>query len=491
MSGKLRIATAGILHETNSFAPGTTGIEAFRNSEWVQGNEAFIERYEGTRTTMGGVIDAVRNAGAELVSGLYTTTTPSGMVTKEAAEQMMDEMVASIDPTADGLVLILHGAMVAEGYPDMEGEIIKRTRAKVGPDMPIATTLDLHANVSQDMVDYSDFIVGYDTYPHVDMYERALEAVDLVIRMARKEIRPVRALRHPRLLLVPQVMVTEVPGPFQELMNMAFDIERDPKVLNVTVIGGFPYSDVPDAGVAFVVTTDGDQALAEKYAQQLSDAAWERRERLKLNDIPPEEAVRIAFAEEEGPVILVEGSDNVGGGGPADATHILKHLVDAPKKSLIVIRDAEAALLAHKLGVGAEFSAEIGGKSDNLHGDPVPIKGVVRTLTDGKYVHTGAYMTGQRADMGKTAVIEAGNLTVILTEKRNAPWDPAHVTSVGLRADTFHVIVVKAAIAWRTAFGSICKKIIEVDTPGCTGSNLSHFTYEKLKRPIYPLDDIG
>ncbi|UVI31352.1 M81 family metallopeptidase [Paenibacillus spongiae] len=485
---KMRIAVAGILHETNSFAPGTTGTDDFRDKEWASDREIFHNYYEHTRTSMGGVIHAVRDSGAELACGVYTAATPSGIVTAEAAEFMMDALVASLDPAADGIVLILHGAMVAEGYPDMEGEILRRVRSAVGPSKPIAMTLDLHANVSAEMVEYADVIVGYDTYPHVDMYERAVEAVGLLIRTIRKEINPVRALAHPRMLVVPQVMVTETEGPFRELMDLAFAIEQDARVLNVTVIGGFPYSDVPDAGIAFIVTTDGDRELAGNYAEALRAAAWERRERLVLNDIQPAKAVRLAFAEEEGPVILVEGSDNVGGGSPADATHVLKRLIHAPKKSLIVIRDEEAAALAHELGVGAQFAAPIGGKSDRLHGDPVFVSGKIRLLSDGKYTHMGAYMTGQRADMGLTAVVEAGHLTVVLTEKRTAPWDPGHVVSLGIRAETYHVIVVKAAIAWRTSFGSICKRIIPVDSPGCTGSSITDFAYEKVRRPIYPLD---
>jgi microcystin degradation protein MlrC len=340
------------------------------------------------------------------------------------------------------------------------------------------------------MIDHIDIVVGYDTYPHIDPYERAIEAVQLLARTVRGEIQPVRSLAQPRLLIVPQVMLTDVDGPMKQLMDRAFAIERNPKVLNVTVAGGFPYSDVPDAGMSFVVTTNADQALANRYALELSQMAWDFREQLMHSGLSAAEAVSIAIAENDGPVILVEGSDNVGGGAPGDATHILKHLVGISKKCLIVIRDAEAVRSAHRIGVGGTFDETIGGKSDTLHGEPVRIQGLIRLLFDGKYSHIGPYMTGLWADMGKTAVIEAGNLSVILTENRTAPWDPGHVTSVGLRPEDFHAIVVKSAIAWKTAFGPICQKIIPVDTPGCCGENLSHFNYENLNRPIYPLDPI-
>ncbi|MNH86868.1 hypothetical protein D3C73_393370 [compost metagenome] len=194
------------------------------------------------------------------------------------------------------------------------------------------------------------------------------------------------------------------------------------------------------------------------------------------------------MSKSEGPVILVEGSDNVGGGAPADATHTLQYLLNPAKKSLIVIRDELAAQEAHKLGIGGLFDGEVGGRSDDLHGDPVRVKGHIRLLFDGKYTHIGPYMTGQWANMGKTAVIEAGKLTLIVTEQRTAPWDLGHVSSVGLRPEDFHVINVKSAIAWKTAFGTVARHVIPVDTPGCCSSNLEHFNYKLLKRPIYPLD---
>jgi microcystin degradation protein MlrC len=486
----MKLAMVGIFHETNTFAPGTTEMEDFLQ-EWIEGNAPFYQRYEHTRTSMGGVIDGARIELAEIACGLYTAAAPSGMVSRRTVEALFDSVVSSIDLSADGIIAILHGAMVAEGFPDIEGELVRRIREKAGPSIPIAVTLDLHANISKHMVEHVDLIVGYDTYPHIDAYERGVEAVQLLTQTIRGEIKPVRAFVQPRLLLVPQVMLTDVAGPMQEIMERAFAIERDLKVLNVTVAGGFPYSDVPDAGVAFVVTTNNDQPLADQYAQELSRMVWELRDRLQSNGYPAAEAVAMAFAEEQGPVILVEGADNVGGGAPADATNVLKHLVNAPQKCLIVIRDIEAAQFAHRQGEGAVFDAKIGGNSDKMSGEPIPITGVIRQLFDGKYTHIGPYMTGQWADMGKTAVIEAGNLTIILTDKRTAPWDLGHVTSVGLRAEDFHAIVVKSAIAWKTAFGPMCKKIIQIDTPGCCGENLFHFQYERLTRPIYPLDPIS
>lgn len=482
-----RIAVAGIYHETNTFAPGLTKLADFEG-EWVVGNEAFGERYGGTRTSMGGVIDAAARHGVAWSAGLYATATPSGMVSAAAAEELMTTLVDSIDPAAAGLVLIMHGAMASEQYDDYEGACLRSIRARLGADFPIAMTIDLHANVSNDMVRLADLVVGYDTYPHIDMHERAEEALALLLRCIQGEIAPVRAYAHTGMLVVPQAMMTEQGG-MKRLMDRAFEIEQQPVVLNVTVVGGFPYCDVPDAGMTFVVTTDGDRAAADSYAAELKQMAVQMATQFRVHQLPPEQAVAAALESSEGPVVLVEGSDNVGGGAPADATHVLVHLRDLSKRALAVLKDEEAVREAFARGVGAWYEGRVGGKSDRLHGDPVPIAGRVRLLFDGKYRHVGPYMTGQRADMGRTAVVECGLLTLVLTEKRTAPWDLGHIQSIGLLPTDFALILVKSAIAWQAAFGPYARKIIYVDSPGCCSANLMHFDYAKVRRPIYPLDE--
>ncbi|GBF72497.1 microcystin degradation protein MlrC [Paenibacillus sp. 598K] len=481
-----RIAIAGIYHETNTFAPGLTGLEQFEE-EWVVGNDAFGERYGGTRTSMGGAIDAAARHGVAWSAGLYAAATPSGMVSAAAADKLLASLVDSLDPAASGLLIMMHGAMASEQYDDFEGACLRSIRARYGADWPIAMTIDLHANVSCDMVRLADIVVGYDTYPHIDMHERAEEAFELLLRCIRGEISPVRAYAHTGMLVVPQAMMTEQGG-MKRLMDRAFEIETHPDVLNVSVVGGFPYCDVPDAGMSLIVTTDGDRAAADSYAAQLKQMAVEIGAQFRMDQWPPEQAVAAALASSEGPVILVEGSDNVGGGAPADATHVLAHLTDIPKRALVVLKDEEAVREAFALGVGGHYEGQVGGRSDRLHGDPVPIAGRIRLLSDGRYRHIGPYMTGQLADMGRTAVVECGLLTVVLTEKRTAPWDLGHIQCVGLRPNDFDLIVVKSAIAWQAAFGPYARKIIDVDSPGCCSANLLHFHYAKVRRPIDPLD---
>ncbi|WP_217596012.1 M81 family metallopeptidase [Cohnella sp. GbtcB17] len=480
-------AVAGLLHETNTFAPFATEIDAF-SAERIRGAEAFVARYEGTRTSMGGAIAAAKKLGVELKPGVYAAATPSGTLADAAAEELMAEVVASVSSESAGLLLIVHGAMVAASYPDLEGELLRRLRAKLGPGFPIVATIDLHGNVSADMAELADVIVGYDTYPHVDMFERAEEAFELLVGCAAGRIRPARALAHTNMLVVPQGMMTEQ-GAMKELMERAFAMERTAGVLNVTVAGGFPYSDVADAGMSFIVTTDGDEALASRLAKELCLMAIGFKERFGISALSPRDAIAAALAAPEGPIVLVEGSDNVGGGAPADATHTLACLTNLPKRALAVICDEAAVKAAMLAGIGGTFRGPVGGRHDELHGLPVELEGRVRLVSDGEYRHVGPYMTGQLAFMGLTAVVQCGNLTLVLTERRVPPWDLGHVRSLGLWPADYDIILAKSAIAWQTAFGPFAKGVVHVDSPGCCSANLAHFRYASVTRPIYPLDE--
>src|SRR5699024_3378256 len=262
MAKQINIGVAGIYHETNSFAPGKTTVDDFKET-WINDKDKYFDMYRGTRTSMGGTIDAANNLGVQLIPGFYTETTPSGMVTGETIELLINALLDSISSSIDGLVLILHGAMVSETYADVEAEILIQLRKRLGGLLPIVTTLDLHANTSETLVNHSTCIIGYDTYPHIDTYERAIEAMEVLVKTVKGEIDPKSAWSPSKMLVAPETMLTEK-GAMKTLMEYAWKLEENPKILNVTVAGGFPYSDVPDAGMSFVVTTNGDMELAEK-----------------------------------------------------------------------------------------------------------------------------------------------------------------------------------------------------------------------------------
>jgi microcystin degradation protein MlrC len=255
-----------------------TDLAAFQARGLAFGEDA-VEAARGTNTCFGGFVDGAAAQGFALVPILSVWATPSGLVTYAAFEELTQRLVAGLHQAMplDGVLLALHGAMVSEEFDDADGEILRRVRAAVGPAVPVVATLDLHANVSAAMVAAADLLVGYDTYPHVDMAERAREAAGLLARLIRREVRPTPVLRQPPMLPTSQRMTTDR-EPMRGLIARSQAMESDPRVLNVSVAGGFPPADVPEAGLSILVATDGDPALAGRLADELAAAAWAARE---------------------------------------------------------------------------------------------------------------------------------------------------------------------------------------------------------------------
>ena len=475
------------MHETHTFSKVIT-----TESDYAIRRGDEVNVYAGTNHSAGGVIDECRNRGIELVHTLQTKTVTSGPPRQHTFERMLDELVTRIQDalSADGIVLTLHGAMVAEGYPDAELEIVRRVRDVAGPQMPIAVTLDFHANISAEMVDLATIVVGYDTYPHVDIAERAREAVRLLEATAAGAISPVMKITKPPLMPVPQAQHTST-GPFQELLERAHELEDQGGVLSITVAGGFAYADIPDAGMSLVAITNGDHDTAQRISTELADLAWSLRDHMLVSNTPPDQAVReaIAVSPEDGPVILVDVSDNIGAGSPGDGTVMLRELLSqGAREATVVVADAEAASEAIKAGVGQQVRISVGGKVDRLHGEPVELEGHVRLLFDGRWVHEGPENAGVPVESGPTAVVRSEGVNVVLTSVKTAPGDLQQLKSVGIDPARQRIIVVKSAVRWRGGYEPIAGRVVHVDTPGICGAELSRLTYQHVRRPIFPLD---
>jgi microcystin degradation protein MlrC len=481
----MRLITGGIAHETHTFSAEPTTLDAF---DVVRGDELLL--YAGMNHSVGGVVDACREAGIELAPTLFAGVVSTGIPDRQTFETLLGELCERIAAAlpADGVVLTLHGAMVAEGFPDAEAEIARRVREVVGTDMPIAVTLDLHANIGQAMIDQVDIVTTYDTYPHTDAAERAREAVDLLARTIRGEIRPTMALAKPPLMPVPQGMATGE-EPFRTIFARAHEMERTSEALTVTVAGGFAYADVPEAGVGILVTTDDDPDAARRLADELAALAWSRRHEMVVRNTPPAEAVAQAIAFGRGPVMLVDVGDNIGGGTPGDGTVLLAELLaQGAEEATIVIADAEAAAAAFATGVGGTLRTTVGGKVDRLHGDPVAVEGQVRLLCDGCWAHEGPENAGVPVEMGPTAVVRCGGVNLVLTSRKAMPGDQQQLKSVGIDPARQRIIVVKAAVRWRGGYEPIAAHAIYADTPGLGSVDLRRFPFRHIRRPVFPLD---
>jgi microcystin degradation protein MlrC len=482
----MRLIVGGIMHETHTFSSEPTTIDTLQTV--ALGEELLA--FAGVNHSLGGVIDACRERGIDLAPTFFADGVSTGVPSRQTFETLAGELCRRIAAAlpADGIVLTLHGAMVAEGFADAEAEIARRVREIAGPRLPIAVTLDLHANIGQAMVDQVDVITTYDTYPHVDAAERAREAVELLTRTIDGALRPVMALAKPPLLPAPQAIATGE-GPFHTLMARAHAMERRGEAVTVSVAGGFAYADVPEAGVGLLVTTDGDPAAARRLADELAALAWSLRHEMTVRNTPPAAAVAEAIAFPTGPVMLVDVGDNIGGGTPGDGTILLAELLaQEAREATVVMADAEAADAAFAAGVGAEVQLLVGGKTDRLHGDPAPVTGRVRLLCDGRWVHEGPENAGLTVDMGPTAVVRCGGVNLVLTSRKTMPGDQQQLKSVGIDPSRQHIIVVKAAVRWRGGFGPIAAHAVYADTPGLGSADLRRFPYRHIRRPIFPLD---
>lgn len=490
------IAIGGISHESNSFNPAKTTYADFHRrgtgptsqllSEWASSNDE-----------VSGYIEGARQHGLDLYPALLAAATPKGPVTDDAFNRLLDELIRQLKaaPRLDGLLLANHGAMVVESYPHGDAEMVRRLRQALGPDFPIVVTHDFHANVSSDIVKDSTVLITYKENPHIDTKERGIQAARIIAATVQGRVKPLQVLVKPPMMynIVYQYTRRE---PLLPIVEESRRLEKNPKILAVSVSGGYQYADVPAMGPSVVVVTDNDRALAEREAQRLSDLLWTTRERIVLRLPGPAEAVRQAMASDKFPVALMDMGDNIGGGSAGDSTFILSELLKQRADGWVVtLADPQTAETAFRAGVGQPFDGLVGGKTDKLHGEPVRIRGRIKSLHDGQYVETEIRHGGVRYyDMGFTAVIEAEGSTrdlpnlLLLTTRRSSPNSLHQLISNGVYPQRQKILVVKGAIAPRAAYEPIAGRIIEVDSGGVTAVNPARFTYRRVRRPLFGLE---
>jgi microcystin degradation protein MlrC len=489
----MRIAIASMMHESNTFAVHPTTLADFT----IHRGQAMIDHYRPTFHEVAGFIAGAEEYDFELHPLLAASATPAGMVTGAAFETLVGELLERLRaalPQIDGLLLALHGAMVAEGFPQADGEIVRRVRATVGPDFPVVVTHDYHGNVPEQLVQDATALVIYKTCPHIDQPERGRQAAELIARTVRGEVKPVSAIVKPEVLFNIAFHNTSK-SPMQPLMQAAIDLEQKPGILAASIAAGYQYADVPAMGPSIVVVADGDSRLAQQEAQKLGDQMWAARDQLLPHIATPAEAVAAAMQAKETPVALFEMGDNIGGGSAGDATIILKELIDQNADGwVVVLYDPESVQSCAQAGIGAEVSLQVGGKTDAMHGPTISIQGKVRTLHDGAYEETERRHGGGRYfDQGLTAVVavqrrgEPGKRAglLVLDSKRTPPMSIHQITSVGIVPQQQRILVAKGAVAPRAAYEPVSKRIIEVDTAGATAINRPPEDFKLARKTFY------
>ncbi|MEH6475263.1 MAG: M81 family metallopeptidase [Sneathiella sp.] len=490
----MRILIAMMKHETNTFSPIPADWK--RYEDWgVHFGEDARAAYEGTAMPMGAYIELAKSIGADIVTPVAAEAMPSGLVTADAYNRLSDAILDEVRNGVDAVMLDLHGAMVSETTPDGEGTLLERIR-EIDPDLPIAVTLDLHCNLTDKMASNCTTLIGYKTYPHVDMYEVGLQIGQSLIDSLAGKINPVMSWGN-----VPVLSQTLCQGtddePMATLIRMCCEAEQEPGVIAATAFGGFALADIKQSGNSVIVVTDGDKKKADEVRDRILAKAWELREDFIYKHTPLEERVAEAKAITDGPVILLDHADNCGSGATQDVMTVIAEILRQGLEDVAVgaVWDPAAVDQMQKAGIGNQITLKLGGKTDMPSigevGEPLEITGTVKALTNGEWTVRGPMYTGVNVFMGPTAVLDTGNMEIVIVSNHHEPWDQGVFTSVGIQPEYKKYLVLKSRIHYRAGFAKLAKATLTLDGKGVTTSDNNLLEYKNIRRPIYPLDLIN
>ena len=485
----MRLVIARLNHETNAFSPVPTPLEAFE-PQW--GAAAYAAAH-GSRTAMGAFLDLA--AGADVSTPLFAMANPSGPVDDAAYERMAAAVVDAVAQGCDAVMLDLHGAMVTQTREDGDGDLLARVRAAT-PGVPIAVALDLHGNVTQRMIDNADIVVGFKTYPHVDMYETGQHAGRLLLRMLAGEIKPRLAWCRPPLLTHTLRSAT-AQGAMQHAVAAARRAE-EAGLLGVTIFAGFALSDTAAPCLSVVAMADGDTARAAECAARIARDAWTDRGGFVYESEPLHDSIgrakALAGAPGSGPVLLLDHGDNCMSGGTCDDMDVLRAALEQGLDGILAgpLCDPEAVARMAEAGRGTRLAVHIGNKrplaSLGIRKEPLVLEGVVQAVSDGRFTIEGPIYTGQTVTMGRTVLFDTGRARLVITERTQEPLDLGVFTCVGENATRCRFLLLKSRMYCRPVFEPLARAVVECDGRGVTSSDYGLFPFRRVERPVYPLD---
>ncbi len=491
----MKVVIARLNHETNTFSPLPTPLAAFGAGDPhgpAFGADAYTAA-RGSTTAMGAYIDMAERKGCEIVTPLFAMANPSGPVEAAAYRVMCDAIVDAIAAGCDAIMLDLHGAMVVEDNGDGEGALLERIRA-LAPATPLALALDLHGNISPRMIGHADIVVGFKTYPHIDMYDTGAHAARLLFDMLAGKTQPVVALARPGVLSQTLCQNTEIPGAMRDGVEFARGLERH-GALAATVFGGFYLADIEDAGMSVVVVADRDMAKAQRWADDCTKMLAARRSEFVFRQTPLGDSVARARAVKHGLTLLLDHGDNCMSGGTCDTMDVLDECLRHGMTHIGVgpICDPQAVAQLIAAGEGATVTIDLGNKVPmpkiaQAPRAPLRLTGQVRTIGNGEYTISGPIYTGTRCYMGRTVLFDIGAARIVVTEQTQEPWDLGVFTCVGLQPTRERYLILKSRMYYRPVFAPLASTIIECASGGVCSSDFSLFAYGRVRRPIYPLD---
>ena len=486
----MRIGFGGYANETNGLCSILNTLDMVR-SRGVEGED--LMRSRGARCYNGGFIDEADAQGVEPVPAFYVFFSPSGPSTKEALEYGRDRLVETLlqahkQQPLDGIALFLHGAGVAHGYDDLEAEIIRAVRAAFGPDMPIALAMDLHGNVTEEMIAQVDIATGCKHYPHIDEYETGRQTMAHLIEMIRSGKKPYKRLvRLPMHLVVNAGVTTS--GPAAEVCALMQKLEQeDPELWQASAFQGFPYADIPQAAVS-VITVGATQEAADRNAKIIANHIWDHRAEFLVPTHSAEEAVALALQAPEGPVLINESADNPGAGTPGDGTYLLKAFLEADVPAAFgFIYDPEVAKQAAAAGVGATIHCKLGGKTDRFNGEPLELDAYVKTVSDGKSYRKSPMGKGLPIDLGTTVCLQVGKVQIVVACTRTQTFDEAPFVLGGVDWQQKRLVGLKSSQHFKGWWADQVHTIIAADPPGLVSGDLRVLPLQRAPKDYYPLN---
>jgi microcystin degradation protein MlrC len=488
----MRLVIAQMKHETNTFSPVPTDLARFARGRAtpLEGDE-IRAAFRGTGTGIGAFIELAEKAGAEMVLPVAGSAAPSGPVHTAAYEYMVQRILDAVAKGCDAVLLDLHGAMVTERHEDGEGELLARIR-RIAPEVPVGVALDMHTNLFPAMGENATVIAGYQTYPHVDMYETGLRAGRPILGMLQGKAQPAMAWGWRPML--PHVMrQSSLDAPNREIQARAKAMEKE-GALAATFFVGFPHADIPYAGVSAVVVTQGDAARAKRLADELLDMAWRSREQFVYRIEPLAQSLARARQMQGGPVVLLDHYDNCASGGTMDTMAVLGGILEAGMEEVcaFAIFDPQAVQKMKQAGLGARVTLPLGGKLDmpalGLKGKPLAVTGTVKRIVDGLYKNEGPMAKGELMDMGPSAVLDTGKVEIAVISRHTEPYDMGSFHALGLEPAKKKYLMLKSRVHWRAGLGPLAKAVVECAGEGVCTSDYTQLKFNRVRRPAYPLD---
>lgn len=487
----IRIAVAGIAHETNTFSSDPTTLQDFQDFGILRGDEIVL-KHSTARSTVGGLLAVAADSEVDLVPLVYAWANPGGTIQADAFDTLLADLLTRIRHLGpwDAVLLAQHGAAVSQQHLDADLTVVSEVRAVVGTDVPIGVAVDMHANLSPRLADQATVVAGYMTNPHIDAFERGLEVARLTITAVRGQVTPVMAIQSiPAVISIVRQDTDE--APMRDIVASAQGmLKSDQRILSVSVAEGYPYADVPQMGMSCVVVADGDRGVAEAAAEELARGIWSRRSEFRGDATNPDLALRAAMTR-DGPTVLLDVGDNVGAGGPGNSTVLLERALDTGATGLLAVLHEPAAVTACvSAGVGSAAQISVGPLVDGIHGRSLSLTGRVCTISDGRFVDYGTTHGGHREfDGGITAVIDIGRDNIlILTSNLTLPVSLQQALSVGVAPERRRIIIAKGVISPRAAYGPIATHMVTVATSGVTTCDLASLPYRRRRRPLFPFE---